>query len=85
MQHVAQSAKGLGVVRVLLAYLHQHALGRAQMALLKKRASEQNLFADVGNVRRQRRPYYRNWANLACGGYKACSLDQGIRGACARP
>ena len=71
MQHVAQSTKGLGVVRVLLAYLHQHALGRAQVALLEKRASEQNLFADVGSVRRQCGPYYPNWPELACSGEHA--------------
>jgi hypothetical protein len=53
MQHFAQSTKSLSVVRVLLADLHQHALGRAQVALLEQSATKQKVFANVGNVRRQ--------------------------------
>ena len=65
MQNLAQSTKGLRVVRLLLAYLQQHALGRAQVALLEKRTSKQEVLADVRKVRRQCQPYYRNWVNLA--------------------
>jgi hypothetical protein len=53
MQDIAQSTKSLSVVRVLLAHLHQHTLGRAQVALLEQRASKQKVFANVRNVRRQ--------------------------------
>jgi hypothetical protein len=34
------------------------------MALLEQRASKQKVFADVGNVRQQCGPYYRNWPEL---------------------
>jgi len=79
-QDVAQSAKSLGVVRVLSAKLHQHALGCTQMALLEKRTSKQKVFADVGNVRRQRDPYYRNWSSLVVLAAQLEGVMQGANG-----
>jgi len=60
MQNLGQPAKRLGVLGVLLADLYQNALGGAQVPLFEKRASKDELLADVGNFRRQRGPYYRN-------------------------